>query len=204
MPLGLMSGRLFSPFKRAISSRSSTFFCSSSAILVSNVATSSRSWAGVSSSRSGGGVTQSFNRKLRALRDPENQVSARSSLQCDISNSLGPAARCRGVRTGIPPTATLSANMTTAGGSCIRARGFAPITWQAGSSVYRKYRSLLVPSIIKGCPHSANAPTQPCESCPQVFQDLPLELALAAHRCSLQILRLLTFAYAGRHWHARH
>src|SRR5271168_3388263 len=43
-------------------------FCSSSAILVSNMATSSRSWAGVNSSRSGGGITHSLNRKLRSLR----------------------------------------------------------------------------------------------------------------------------------------
>src|SRR5271165_5890418 len=62
MPLGLISGRPFKPFSRAISSRSVTTVCLSSAASPNSRTTSSFNWAGVRPSRSSGGFTHSLNR----------------------------------------------------------------------------------------------------------------------------------------------
>src|SRR5271170_6790350 len=101
-------------------------FCSSSAILVSNMATSSRSCAGVNSSRSGGGITHSLNRKLRSVRIQKIGPALDRRGGVTFPTHLGePPAQCltHGDRHG-----QLSAKMTAACGSCIRARGFAPIS----------------------------------------------------------------------------
>ena len=61
MPLGLMAGRPFDPFSRAISSRCSAFIRSNSVILSDSLATSSFSCEGDRPSRSSGGFTHSLN-----------------------------------------------------------------------------------------------------------------------------------------------
>ena len=61
MPLGLMSGRPFSPFSRAISSRCSAIVRSSSASFANTLATNSRSWIDDRPSSSTGGRTHRLN-----------------------------------------------------------------------------------------------------------------------------------------------
>jgi hypothetical protein len=76
MPLGLMSGRPFSPFNRAISSRSSATVRLSSATSPNKLATSCLSWAGVKTSRASRSLTHSLNR-TRARRTNKKCVRAR-------------------------------------------------------------------------------------------------------------------------------
>src|SRR5271165_5447675 len=62
MPLGLMSGRPFSPFSRAISSRCSLTTCFSAAISSMKPATTASSFGRLSADRLGGVLTHSVNR----------------------------------------------------------------------------------------------------------------------------------------------
>src|SRR5208283_1242899 len=66
--LQLTPGRPFNPFSRAISSRCCATVCLSSATSFNSRTTSFFSWGGVSSSRSGGGLTHRLNRRLRSVR----------------------------------------------------------------------------------------------------------------------------------------
>src|ERR1700683_2259134 len=72
MPLGLMSGRPFSPFSRAISSRSAAFVRSSSASFANRPATNSRSWADERSSRLDRGLTHSLHPDIDASAQANN------------------------------------------------------------------------------------------------------------------------------------